>query len=215
MLSRTPASLLAALVFITFSFTACGADAETVESASQPLASDDTEGTSEAADLAFLREEEKLARDVYITLYEVWGVRIFDNISTSEQRHMDRILDLLVARGLEDPVVDGTVGAFTNPELSALYDDLVEQGSRSLADAFRVGATIEDLDIDDIRTMKTHTTSADVLMVYDRLECGSGNHMRAFARQLDGQGESYTAQFLTPDELAEVLDASHERCGRR
>ena len=41
----------------------------------------------EASDLIFLREEEKLARDVYLALYDAWGTPIFLNISSSEQKH--------------------------------------------------------------------------------------------------------------------------------
>ena len=45
--------------------------------------------------LLFLREEEKLARDTYLMLYDLFGLRNFNNISKSEQAHMDAILYLL------------------------------------------------------------------------------------------------------------------------
>jgi hypothetical protein len=84
-----------------------------------------------AADLQFLREEEKLARDVYLTLYDAWQLAPHQNIAESEQTHTDRVLDLLVALDLPDPVVDDTVGVFVNPQLAGLYVELVATGRRT------------------------------------------------------------------------------------
>jgi len=53
--------------------------------------------------LTYIREEEKLARDVYLYLYDMWGSSIFDNISVSEQAHMDAIKTLIDRYGLDDP----------------------------------------------------------------------------------------------------------------
>ena len=86
-----------------------------------------------------MREEEKLADDVYIMLYEKWGKRIFQNISRSEQTHTDAIKALLTRYELPDPASSST-GVFTNPDLQTLYNDLIARGSESLAEAFEVGA---------------------------------------------------------------------------
>ena len=94
----------------------------------------------EAAALLFMREEEKLARDVYNTLYEIWGQPTFTNIAASEQAHMDEIKLLLDRYSLADPALEP--GSFTDPSLQALYDQLVAQGSVSLAEALKVGASI-------------------------------------------------------------------------
>jgi hypothetical protein len=61
--------------------------------------------TEEKNDLLFMREEEKLARDVYLTLHDIWGTPVFANIATSEQQHMDAILKLLNTYKLPDPTV--------------------------------------------------------------------------------------------------------------
>ena len=106
----------------------------------------------EAEGLSFMREEEKMARDVYLTLYEQWGIRIFQNIAGAEETHMSAVADLLERYGLPDPAADTAVGVFANYELQALYDQLIEEGSQSLADALRVGALVEDVDIIDLET---------------------------------------------------------------
>ena len=75
---------------------------------------------AEAATLVFMREEEKLARDVYITLYDQWEHPVFNNISGSEQRHMDSMKSKIDKYGLVDPVTDDTVGIFQNGNYSPL-----------------------------------------------------------------------------------------------
>ena len=142
----------------------------------------------EASDLIFLREEEKLARDVYLALYDVWGTPIFLNISSSEQRHTDSVKNLIVKYGLTDPVIDDTPGVFTNEVLAQLYIDLVAQGSEAgatLADALEVGVFIEELDIHDIKDlMLPDATQTDVQRVLANLLAGSYNHLDAFTKSL-------------------------------
>jgi hypothetical protein len=139
----------------------------------------------EISDLQFMREEEKLARDVYQTLYTAWRVPVFTNIAGSEQTHMDSILTLLNRYEIDDPAAGNGVGEFTNPDLQALYDRLVSQGRQSLVEALRVGTTIEEIDIRDLDEAIAATTHADISRVYQSLKRGSENHLRAFVRTLE------------------------------
>lgn len=139
--------------------------------------------------LTYMREEEKLARDVYTTLYEKWGARIFNNIRVSEQKHMDAIKTLLDRYGVDDPVVDGeTVGVFTG-EFQALYNELILAGSVSLIDALKVGVFIEKTDIYDLEKAIASTTHRDVKRVYTNLMNGSYNHWDAFCSHLAKLGK--------------------------
>jgi hypothetical protein len=168
----------------------------------------------EELSLIRMREEEKLARDVYATLYDVWQAPIFNNISQSEQRHMNAVKVLIDKYNLVDPVTDSTVGVFTDPEFQGLYVSLVEQGSASLVDALIVGATIEDLDIKDIQDFLAQTDNEDITAVYENLVRGSRNHMRAFTYQLSLNGETYEAQFITQEELDAIITSPRETGNR-
>src|SRR6056297_3247446 len=98
----------------------------------------------DAEEVLWVREEEKLARDVYLTLYEQWGLTTFRNIADSEQKHMDAVKEeLIIPYGLEDPVTTDTVGFFTIPELQAITNQLMEKGSASIEDAVEIGMMIE------------------------------------------------------------------------
>ncbi len=160
--------------------------------------------STEASALLFMREEEKLARDVYLNLFACWGVPIFANIAKSEQAHMDALKRLLDKYKLADPA--GETGVFSNPELQDLYDLLVYSGSASLNAGLLVGALIEEVDIEDLQAAIANTTKADLQQVYGNLMDASENHLRAFARVSEAQtGLPYEAQFLTQEEVDEIL----------
>lgn len=161
----------------------------------------------EARDLRYMREEEKLARDVYLSLHERWGLRIFRNIAKAERNHMASVLVLIEKYELEDPVGDNALGVFVNPDLQQLYEDLVGAGNRSRVSALQVGAAVEELDIFDLRRSLNATNNEDIQMLYRNLIKGSSNHLRAFAKQLARHDASYTPVYLTPDEYQEILDA--------
>ncbi|ASJ00588.1 DUF2202 domain-containing protein [Thermococcus gorgonarius] len=159
----------------------------------------------EASGLLYMVEEEKLARDVYLTLYEQTGLEVFERISNSEQAHMDAVLSLIEKYNLTAPDTLSEVGVFQNEELQALYDQLVEQGSKSVEDALKVGALIEETDIKDLEDWIARTDNEDIKTVYSNLMAGSENHLRAFVRNLEAQGVSYTAQVLPGEQVDEIL----------
>jgi len=142
---------------------------------------------AEEQHILYMREEEKLARDVYLTLYELWGAEIFANISESEQRHMDATKSLITRYGLVDPVVDDAVGMFTNQDFEILYDELVGDGSVSLEEALKVGVRIEELDIADLNLALQETSQRSVRRVFLNLLKGSYNHLDAFKRNIEAE----------------------------
>ncbi len=159
-----------------------------------------------------MREEEKLARDVYDYLYTKYNnLYIFDNISNSEQMHMDEILTLLNKYNIPDPALPNP-GEFSDQAIQDLYDQLTAAGDVSEIAALKVGATIEDLDIYDLEELSTQTNNQDILDVFAKLTCGSRNHMRGFYNQITGQGETYTPQFISQTEYDDIVNSPHERC---
>ncbi|MEI6263229.1 MAG: DUF2202 domain-containing protein [Deltaproteobacteria bacterium] len=137
--------------------------------------------------LRFMREEEKLAKDVYHVLFDMWGSSIFNNISGSEQTHMDTIKTLLDRYDIEDPASE-IEGEFNNPELQVLYVELVALGSISLVEALNVGVIIEEKDIADLHDRMNPTLPKDIKTVYSNLLKGSVNHLKAFTSNLAMQG---------------------------
>ena len=164
---------------------------------------------TEREDIYFMREEEKVARDVYLTLYDEWGLQVHDNISESEQSHMDAMLSLIEVYNLDDPATD-TVGAFTNPELQELYDTLVDWGLESELDSLKVGCRVEEKDIRDIQIRIDRTDEETIETVYANLVKGSRNHLRAFYRVLTRQGGDYEPIIISQEKFDDIVNSDWE-----
>lgn len=168
----------------------------------------------EIAALLFMREEEKLARDVYTYLYDSWSVKSFQNISYSEQSHMDAVLVLIDKYDLDDPAADNIYGTFQNGDLQQLYDDLIDVGSVSIEAALKVGAAIEEIDIIDLqRELDTTVDNADITIVFENLMKGSRNHLRAFVGNLSTLGITYEPQYLTQEDYDMIINSPREAGG--
>jgi hypothetical protein len=174
-----------------------------------------TLSTDEIDGLILMREEEKLARDVYLTLGEKWQLPIFGNIAGAEQRHMDAVQMVFTTyeNEINDPGFDNTVGTFANSELADLYLQLVEKGNLSLVDALTVGAIVEDLDLKDLEDLlgADGNDNDHVRLVYNNLAKGSRNHLRAFMRALTAQGGTYSPDHIDQETFDAILGSEMER----
>jgi hypothetical protein len=162
--------------------------------------------------LKYMREEEKLARDVYIAMYELYPIPIFRNIAQSEQNHMNQVLCLLQHYGLPDPASADT-GVFNNTELQELYNALILQGSGSQVEALKAGATVEDKDIFDLEQDMANSSNPAILNIFGKLSCASGNHIRAFSGWLTDEGVTYVPQYISQEEYERIISLQHQSCG--
>ncbi len=168
---------------------------------------------AEISALTYMVEEEKLARDVYNALYETFSIPVFANIAAAEQRHMNAIISLLDKYGLENPALL-EAGQFVNPDLQTLYNNLVAAGQVNEEEALLVGTTIEDVDIYDLNHELELVDNEDITRVFENLRRGSENHLRAFSALLTLYGYApYAAQFLTQEEIDEILAAPRSQGG--
>lgn len=172
---------------------------------------DDTLSKQEMEDLQFLKEEEKLARDVYLFSYDLYGQNIFKNISNSEQSHINSVSVIMEKYGIKDLSFDER-GKFSNLELQQLYDDLVDLSNISLENALTVGATVEDLDINDLNNFISNADHQDMIEMYQLLNCGSRNHLRAYTNNLESLDLTYDPQFISVEEYDMILSSSGEKC---
>jgi hypothetical protein len=168
---RTTVKTLASLIGIAVIATVLPAQAAT------PTVSATTK-----AQLLYLVEEEKLARDVYAALDAVSVSPKFKNISGSEQTHMDAVAVLLKTYGIKNPTVGKAAGEFTDKSLTALYKTLVAKGKLSEVDAISVGILIEKKDLADLATLAKTVKKADIKLTLANLKKGSENHLAAFQR---------------------------------
>lgn len=134
-------------------------------------------------DLKFMYQEEKVARDIYMKMYELWNLNIFNNISKAEQMHMDSVRAILVKYNIDIPVLSDTVGVFDLSDLQTLYNNLLASGQVSSTEALKVGKLIEETDISDLNA-KILIAPDDIKAIYEKLLNGSYNHLNAFTSKL-------------------------------
>lgn len=163
------------------------------------------------AGLLRMREEEKLAFDVYRTLGDKWNLKIFYNISSSELTHSNSVKAALDLYGVKDPITNNSVGVFVSKEFQDFYNNFVDKGQRSLEDALIVGATIEDLDIYDLDRFIKETKNQDLLLLYKNLQKGSRNHLRAYVRNIQLNGGNYVSQYISNEVFRSIINSGQEK----
>ena len=163
--------------------------------------------------LAFMREEEKLAHDVYALLDLRWGstTRVFGSIATSEATHAEAVRQLLLRYSLSDPAATSAAGQFQNTTLQGLYTQLTTAGAISLVDALKVGAAIEEIDMVDINKALLGIDNQDIVLVYQNLLKGSRNHLRSFVANLLNQGVTYVPQYMGVVDYSAIIATPIER----
>jgi hypothetical protein len=160
--------------------------------------------------LLFMLEEEKLARDTYEYLDQLWALNQFANIKGSEQSHMDAIASLLDQNNIAYTILP--YGEFQDTHLQDLYNVLINNGSSSTMSALNVGATIEDLDIQDLQGYIDITTNTSLLAVFDNLQCGSRNHLRSFNTAIENAGGTYVPQYISQELFSSIVTSPNETC---
>jgi hypothetical protein len=161
--------------------------------------------------ILFIREEEKLAYDVYKTMFDKYGVNIFQNIPNSELSHMEAMLTLIKKYNLVDPMDTSPRGVFKDATLQTLYTSLVTQGNTSVLAAYQAGALIEELDINDLNSSLAVTNNQDIRLVYDFLNKGSRNHLRSFYKNIKNLNGTYTPIYISQTEFDAIVNSATER----
>jgi len=156
-------------------------------SASPTTAPSATTDSGVASALAFSREEERMARDLYAALAAKYdGARPFSMITNSEDRHFDAMGALLTKYKVTDPSAGKAAGVYAIPAIQDLYDSWLTKGSTNIQAAYQVGVDVEKRDIADLNKSIAANLPADVDTVLGQLLKGSQNHLAAYQRGVSG-----------------------------
>lgn len=171
---------------------------------------------NEKEGILYMREEEKLARDIYETMFEKYNSNPFGNIRFSEQRHMDRMGMLITTYKLSDPVksTKDVRGKFVNAGLQKLYNDLLKKGSISFTEVLKAGAAIEEIDIADLNKEFAKTDKEDIRSAYTALKQASEHHLNAFVGKLKMQGVDYKPVTLSQEEFDDIIAKDSRGMGK-
>ncbi len=166
--------------------------------------------------LAYMWNEEKLAKDIYLALNALYPTAQFENIATrSETTHQANVEALLQKYDLNitnptdytehysaQELLAYGPGEYTLPEIKELYDALYTKGQQSQIDALQVGCMVEVTDINDLDQdieIAQETNATDIIAVYENLRSGSYNHYWAFDNALKVLGVAEGCASAGPD----------------
>lgn len=153
--------------------------------------------------LMLMREEEKMAHDIYVTFRDKYDLRVFSNISQSETMHMNAVLSLINHYELNDPMLAES-GKFKNKEIQDLFNKLIVQGA-DIIGALKAGAIVEEYDILDLMKYIDSTKNEDIKKVYSNLLYASHRHLNAFIRNLAANNINYKPQILSNEEFNKII----------
>lgn len=154
-----------------------------------------------------LREEEKVAYDVYTFMFEKYESKVFKNIAENEKDHMDKIKELIIQFNLNDPLsgISDQKGVFNNKKMQALYDEMIMAGNYGLLDALRAAARFEETDIIDLRNDLSAASDQTVVNTYINLESSSQDHLRALVKVIKEEGISYKPSYLSKEDFDKIM----------
>jgi hypothetical protein len=160
--------------------------------------------THEKEGLSFIWEEEKMARDLYTSLYEKDKLSIFSDLARSEQSHMDQARAIIDKYALTIPEKDEQ-GVFQNKTLQKIHDELLAKGLSSDQEALNAAATFEEISIMDLEKELNATHAKDVMAMYQGLLAGSQKHLRSYVTELKDRGINYDPRYLAKDEFEKIV----------
>lgn len=194
-------AMLASSILISYLLIGCGNDNSTHNSNSTL--------NQEAKDtLSFMGNEERLAYDIYLRLYEEYPLQQFYNIANNgEKKHIEAVqtlvrkyitsydqfsnVDLDELSYKEVNVEDMQRGVYDIKAIQDLYDTLILKGLQSQQDALEVGCMVEVTDINDLDEkiqIAQNSNADDLVTTFEFLRDGSYSHYWAFDNALKTMG---------------------------
>jgi len=159
-----------------------------------------------------VREDEKVARDLYTLFFEKYSLKVFSTIAKSESNHMRAVEILLDYYEIDFPI-PGAYGVFEDSARQTIYDSLVIKGSTAL-EGFRVMAQMEEECVISYRNVLADITNSNIKIVIENLGKASENHFKAAIRQVTALGGTYSPKYMTQEEYNAIIAKGFEQ-GKR
>ncbi len=162
---------------------------------------------TEAGDLQLLREEEKLARD----LFRDWSDRseLFGAVAHSKQLHFEIVGALLQRHQVTDRTLGGE-GLYVFPQLQTLHQELLARGGSTELEALAAGAELHERDLVGLEEAAGRSQLEDVRASLAEIQRGARNHLRGCVEELALQGVDYAPRLLSPEAFAAIINSPRE-----
>ena len=151
------------------------------------------------------RQIEKLAHDVNFTLYSKWNIPAFLRKSSAAEMKTQCVKQLINKYDLQDPVNDNEIGKYADNNLVKIYNNFVEQGSKTLNDAFIVSAQLQDYLIYNLKQDSTKIDNDDIKLVINNLLNSAQRDLAMTVKRLEKFGITYTPKYISQQEFEQIM----------
>ena len=159
-----------------------------------------------------VREDEKVARDLYFSFFGTFGLKPFENIGKAEDNHIKATEKLFDYYEIDYPALSEN-GKFENAIRQKLFDSLLLKGTPEL-EAFKVMAMLEESNIVEYGEVLKTIANPNIKIVIENLARASANHFKAAIRQITALGGTYTPAIMTQEQYEAVIATGFEQ-GKR
>jgi len=159
-----------------------------------------------------VREDEKVARDLYFSFFGTFGLKPFENIGKAEDNHIKATEKLFDYYEIDYPALSEN-GKFENAIRQKLFDSLLLKGTPEL-EAFKVMAMLEESNIVEYGEVLKTIANPNIKIVIENLARASANHFKAAIRQITALGGTYTPALMTQEQYRAVIAIGFEK-GKR
>lgn len=168
--------------------------------------------TDEIEFIYAVREDEKIARDLYFSFFRNFGLKTFENIGKAEDNHIKATEKLFDYYEIDYPALSAN-GKFEDASRQKLFDSLLLKGTPEL-EAFKVMALLEESNIVEYGEVLKSIVNPNIKLVIENLAKASANHFKAAIRQITALGGTYAPALMTQEQYRALIAIGFEK-GKR
>ncbi|MFT3918955.1 DUF2202 domain-containing protein [Cloacibacterium sp.] len=150
--------------------------------------------------------KEKIAKDVYENFYQQYKNNLFGNIAKRKQKHIDIWKNILAKQNISVDENDAVT------ETENLKNQFISEGIDEIS-ALRTALKIEELNLNDIYTVRRTSSKSAIREAANGVECGTKNHLFVFYRALKEKHENYSHQYISGKKFNNIVNGAVTSCG--
>lgn len=150
--------------------------------------------------------KEKIAKDIYGNFYQQYKNNLFGNITKRKQKHIDIWKNILAKQNISVDENDAVA------ETENLKNQFISEGIDEIS-ALKTALKIEELNLNDIYTVRRNSSKSAVREAANGVECGTKNHLFVFYRALKEKHGNYTHQYISGKKFNNIVNGAVTSCG--
>lgn len=157
-----------------------------------------------------LREDEKMARDLYTVFAAKYSTAPqIDRIAAAENSHIACVEAVLDYYEISYPAMTAAAGLFEDAKRQAIYNELADK-SGTLLEVYATMAAVEEESVSAYKSVQSEITNENIALVITNMIKASSNHLKAAVCQIIAGGGTYTPLYLSAEEFGTIVNLPYQ-----